>query len=108
MHVNISATTFQPVMKAEENVGEDLYTQVARYCHEQIIRDTGMKDLGLCPDLVERNSKIAAKISFDFADAFMRERYERECIARSGMKANIPDHLGQLNQVLLRHCCEDV
>lgn len=92
-HVNVTGTAFQPVMKAEENVGEDLYTQVARYCHEQIIRDTGMRDLGLCPDLVERNSKIAAKISFDFADAFMRERYERTCVKASLQSPSIPDRV---------------
>ena len=92
-HVNVTGPAFQPVMKAEEKVGEDLYTQVARYCHEQIIRDTCMKDLGLCPDLVERNSKIAAKISFDFADAFMRERYERTCVKASMQSPSIPDRV---------------
>lgn len=92
MHLNTAGSSFQPVMKAEEKLGEDLYTQVARYCHEQIIRDNGMKDLGLCPDLVERNSKIAAKISFDFADAFMRERYERLSVGESIKAASITDH----------------
>ena len=93
MHVNTNAQAFQPVMKAEEKVGEDLYTQVAKYCHEQIIRDNGMKDLGLCPDLVKRNSKIAAKISFDFADAFMRERYERLSVMASMQSPSIPDRV---------------
>lgn len=46
---------------------------------------------------LEQMKKGIAKISFDFAEAFMRERYERECIARSEMEANIPDNLGQLN-----------
>lgn len=99
MHVNMSAPAFQPAMKAEEKVGEDLYTQVARYCHEQIIRDTGMKDLGLCTDLVERNSKIAAKISFDFADAFMRERYERTCVKSSMQSPSIPDRVLKGNTI---------
>lgn len=98
-HVNFTGTAFQPVMKAEEKVGEDLYTQVARYCHEQIIRDNGMKDLGLHPDLVERNSKIAAKISFDFADAFMRERYERTCIKASLQSPTIPDRVLKGNTI---------
>lgn len=92
-HVNMSAPAFQPVMKSEEKVGEDLYTQVAKYCHEQIVRDNGMKDLGLCPDLVRRNSEIAAKISFDFADAFMRERYERTCIKAAMQSPSIPDRV---------------
>ena len=63
MHLNTAGSSFQSVVKSGEKVGEDLYTQVAKYCHEQIVRDNGMKDLGLCPDLVKRNSKIAAKIS---------------------------------------------
>lgn len=92
-HVNMSAPAFQPTMKAEEKEGEDLYTQVARYCHEQIIRDSGMKDLGATPDMVERYSKIAAKISFDFADAFMRERYERTCVKASMQSPSIPDRV---------------
>lgn len=93
MHLNTADSSFQPVMKSEEKVGEDLYTQVAKYCHEQIVRDNGMKDLGLCPDLVKRNSEIAAKVSFDFADAFMRERYERLSVTASMQSPSIPDRV---------------
>ena len=93
MHLNTAGSSFQPVMKSEEKVGEDLYTQVAKYCHEQIVRDNGMKDLGLCPDLVKRNSEIAAKISFDFADAFMRERYERLSVTASMQSPTITDRV---------------
>ena len=78
MHVNMSAPAFQPAMKAEEKVGEDL---------------------GLCPELVERNSKIAAKISFDFADAFMRERYERACVEASLQSPSIPDRILKGNTI---------
>ena len=93
MNLNTAGSSFQPVMKAEEKAGKDLYTQVAKYCHEQIIRDAGMKDIGLCTDLVERNSKIAAKISFDFADAFMRELYERLSVTASMQSPSISDRV---------------
>lgn len=42
---------------------------------------------------VEVLSKTVANLSYDFADAFMRERYERDSVARANMKANIPDRV---------------
>ena len=92
MHVNIHAPASMKSEK-EKEIGEDLYTQVAKYCHERIIRDNGMKGSVLQPDLVERNAKIAAKISFDFADAFMRERYERLSVTASMQSPTIPDRV---------------
>lgn len=91
MHVNMNAPAF---LKAEEiELGSDLYTQVAKYCHEQIIRDNGMKDLVHCPEGgLELIQKAAAKISFDFADAFMRERYERLSVGEAIKAASINNH----------------
>ena len=94
MHVNTAGSSFQPVMKAEEKVGEDLYTQVAKYCHEQIIRDNGLKDIAHFPaGALEGMQKMSAKISFDFADAFMRERYERLSVTASMQSPSIPDRV---------------
>lgn len=79
-------------MMAEEkevNITE-LRDKVALTAFNQILGE--IRERQLDPDV-----DFVAKRTWDFTDAFMRERYERECIARSGMKANIPDHLGQLN-----------
>ena len=96
MHVNIHAPAFQ---KAEEKeLGEDLYTQVAKYCHEQIIRDNGMKDIGhIPPECLNDIQKLAAVVSFDFADAFMRERYERLSVMASMKEANIPNRFDKVD-----------
>lgn len=62
-----------------------LRDEVAKIAFESIIETTKI------------DPEFVARISFDFAEAFMRERYERDSILRQGLKANIPDHLGQLN-----------
>ena len=79
-------------MMAEEkevNITE-LHDKVALITFNQILGE--IRERQLDPDV-----DFVAKRTWDFADAFMRERYERECVARSEMKADIPDRLGQLD-----------
>lgn len=75
-----------------------LRDEVAKIAFEKLMSETTAKDLAhKTPVMAEHIAKLHATLAWDFADAFMRERYERESIARSKMQANIPDHLGQLN-----------
>lgn len=87
------------MMAAEKEVNiAELRDRVALVAFEQLMVGTTSQELASKTKVMsETIAKLNAVLAFDFAEAFMRERYERECIARSGMKANIPDHLGQLN-----------
>lgn len=96
-HVNVTGPAFQPTMRPEDNHERDLRDEVAKIAYTAMVQELGTNAEGLEGDVIPVVAKTVAKVSFDFADAFMRERYERESIARAEMQANIPDHLGQLN-----------
>ena len=48
---------------------------------------------------LEQMKKGIAKISFDFAEAFMRERYERTCVKASMQSPSIPDRVLKGNTI---------
>ena len=67
----------------------ELRDKIAAIVFEQIIIDNGMKDtVNVDKDYLSVISKGLAKVAHDFADDFMRERYERECVFRAMLEPN--------------------
>ena len=63
-----------------------LRDKIATIVFEQIIIDNGMKDIvHVDKDYLSDISKGLAQIAHDFADDFMRERYERMCVKATGI-----------------------
>ena len=79
--------TFTPVVGIDSV--QSLRDEVAKIAYTAMVQELGTNARGLTGDVVHAVAKTVAKVSFDFADAFMRERYERDSIARSNMQANI-------------------
>lgn len=63
-----------------------LRDKIATIVYEQILVDNKMRDI-VCIDeaSLKHISKGIAKIAHDFADDFMRERYERMCVKATGI-----------------------
>lgn len=74
-HVSMKAQAFQPVMQEVSEEGEDLYTQVAGIMFGAIVNEFQ----------TSKSPELTAKTSFDYADAFMRERYGRMCVKAAGV-----------------------
>lgn len=89
-HVNVTGPAFQPTMQSVDNHERDLRDEVALAAFKEFLDgEQVMKDI--CNGMpTETIAKAVAAVSYDFVDAFMRERYERECVARAMMKVNIP------------------
>lgn len=72
-----------------------LRDEVAKIAYTAIVQELGTNATGLNSDeVVGRDAKMTAKISFDFAEAFMRERYERESVARAMTQPNFGKYPG--------------
>lgn len=86
-HVNVTGPAFQPTMQAVDNYERDLRDEVAKKMFGALVDEFQ----------TSKSPELIAKTSFDYADEFMRERYERTCVKASMQSPSIPDHLGQLN-----------
>ena len=68
------------------NPDTELRDKIAAIVFEQIIIGNGMKDtVNVDKDYLSVISKGLAKVAQDFADDFMRERYERMCVKATGI-----------------------
>ena len=68
------------------NPDTELRDKIAAIVFEQITIDNGMKDIvHVSEDSLKHISKCLARIAHDFADDFMRERYERMCVKATGI-----------------------
>lgn len=87
-HVNVTGPAFQPTMQSVDNHERNLRDEVAKIAFEEFL--VGPQVLSeICNGAdVGTLSKTVAGLSYDFADAFMRERYERDSVARATMKPN--------------------
>lgn len=77
---------FETIATPKPSPEMELRDKIATIVFEQIIIDNGMKDIGYVgKDYLSDISKGLAKIAHDFADDFMRERYERMCVKATGI-----------------------
>lgn len=93
----VSPQQLAAMAEAKEVNTTVLRDEVAKIAYTAMVQELGTNARGLKGDVVHAVAKTVAKVSFDFADAFMRERYERTCVKASMQSPSIPDHLGQLN-----------
>lgn len=92
MHVNMNGPAFKPTMQSTDNRERDLRDEVAKIVFSNMASDEAI-GTAIAHDLdMKALAEQISRVSFNFADAFMRERYERDSIARSEMKANIPNN----------------
>lgn len=69
------------------NPSQNLRDKVAYCVFEQIIKDNGFGDIANMSEVMTDNvSKCIAKISYKFADDFLRERYESQRITVKDIK----------------------
>lgn len=77
---------FGLIVPPTPSLEETLRDRIATTVFEQIIIDNGMKDIAhISKDSLDKVSKSVSKIAHDFADDFMRERYERMCVKATGI-----------------------
>ena len=62
-----------------------LYDEVSVIAYTAMVQELGTNVALLTDDQILDASKTIAKVSHEFADAFMRERYERTCIKATGI-----------------------
>lgn len=95
-HVYITGPAFQPTMQAVDNHERDLIDEVAKIAFEKLLDGSQAQirnDISMGIP-VEQIAAATAKLSYDFVDAFMRERYERECVARTMVQPNFGKYPG--------------
>lgn len=77
---------YEIIATPKPNPDMELRDKIAAIVFEQIIIDNGMKDIvHISEDSLKHISKGLARIAHDFADDFMRERYERMCVKATGI-----------------------
>lgn len=77
---------YEIIATPKPNPDMELRDKIAAIVFEQIIIDNGMKDIvHISEDSLNHISKVLARIAHDFADDFMRERYERMCVKATGI-----------------------
>lgn len=86
-HVNVTGPAFQPTMQSADNHVRDLRDEVAKIALNQVLIEVRERQHTPSMDFI-------AKRTWDFVDAFMRERYERESVARATMKPNFGTYQG--------------
>ena len=62
-----------------------LRDEVSVIAYTAMVQELGTNAGHLTDDQILRASKTVAKVSHDFADDFMRERYERMCVKATGI-----------------------
>ena len=69
-----------------ESIEGKLWNEVALEAFKQLgINNVAENFLHLSEETIANIVELQAKLSFEFADAFMRERYERMCIKATGI-----------------------
>ena len=86
--MNMNMVSPQQFAAISESKGVNLtklYDEVSVIAYTAIVQELGTNVALLTDDQILDASKTIAKVSHEFADAFMRERYERTCIKATGI-----------------------
>lgn len=95
-HLLGTNASFQPTMQNaySESVPDGMHDELVKIVFDNATK-TLAKDLGeivangTCDkEHIQACAKLTAKVCFDFADAIMRERYERHCVESAKLTAN--------------------
>lgn len=80
----MNAPIMHKIVPAGDNPIGDLRDQVALIAFDNLMSETAAEHLShRSATMVDVIVKLHAKLAWDFADAFMRERYERESVLRA-------------------------